>query len=153
MIYEVEGDLLTQEYTKYICHQTNCYMHNYNAASGLAYFVGKKWPFAHPYKNKKNITTLGTVNFVNVGEKIVVEMDAQFYPGPPSESGEDTAKERMNAFRRCLEKIKDAGVKTLAFPKYIGCGLAAGDWALYRQMLEDAFCGEDFQCYIVELKK
>lgn len=128
-------------------------MHNYNKASGLAYFIGEKWPLAHPYRDKKNITTLGTVNFVNVGEKIVVEMDAQYYPGPHDSEGVDSEENRIEAFKRCLEKIRNAGVKSLAFPKYVGCGLAAGDWEKYKRMLEDAFAGNEYSCYIVELKK
>ena len=42
---------------------------------------------------------------------------------------------RMECFRSALVKIEELNPRSVAFPKYIGCGLAGGDWNMYLQMI------------------
>jgi hypothetical protein len=61
----------------------------------------------------------------------------QVYPGSPIYSN-DTAEKRVNYFKSGLEKITwIKNVKCLAFPYFIGCGLAGGDWKVYSKILEE----------------
>lgn len=48
-----------------------------------------------------------------------------------------------NALRKCFEYIDDnypMATKVL-IPKYIGCGLAGGEWNIVSQMIEEVFFG------------
>ena len=69
---------------------------------------------------------------------------AQFAPGKPGyyykdvtrvHGLKDDAVERLAWFRASLrdfeEQIRDLGVRSIAFPKYIGCGLAGGNYEAY----------------------
>ncbi len=52
----------------------------------------------------------------------------------------DDAKQCQDWFRRGLERLGQRAiqlnVKTMAFPFRIGCGLAGGDWIVYKQMID-----------------
>ncbi len=66
----------------------------------------------------------------------------KFYQGVISEAGlRDDADQRLNWFTLSLRNLRTQidilGIKTLAIPKYIGCGLAGGDPNLYKIILDD----------------
>lgn len=151
MIFNLKGNILTQNLCKVICHQTNCISHKTEKVAGLAKSISDKWEHAHPYKNRQSPHTMGTISFVDVKDKIIIEMDAQYYPGKPIYKN-DTKELRVEAFKRCLKKIVDSGIKKLAIPKNIGCGLAGGDWDVYCSILKEYFMESDIDCYIFELE-
>ena len=78
----------------------------------------------------------------------VVCMFAQWAPGKPGHfdryypsSHNDTALNRLQWFCQCLREIdenKDIDGLPIAFPYNIGCGLAGGNWSLYREALDHA---------------
>ena len=48
----------------------------------------------------------------------------------------DTADQRVHWFKNCLNELgtcKD--LQTIAFPERIGCGMAAGDWRIYLDLI------------------
>ena len=66
-------------------------------------------------------------------------MYAQYEPGKPSRSGEDSQEMREAWFRRCLGLIGERiqGLESIAFPWQVGCGLAGGDWKVYEGMIKE----------------
>ena len=66
-------------------------------------------------------------------------MYAQYEPGKPSRSGEDSQEMREAWFRRCLGLIGERieGLESIAFPWQVGCGLAGGDWKAYEGMIKE----------------
>lgn len=61
---------------------------------------------------------------------------AQFDKGKPKNNGFDSSSQREEWFHQCmLSIIKLEGVKSIAFPYQIGCGLAGGNWENYYKMI------------------
>ena len=45
---------------------------------------------------------------------------------------------KINYFKKCLQQLDKLKLDTpVAMPFQIGCGLAGGDWTIYKQMLEE----------------
>jgi uracil-DNA glycosylase len=62
-------------------------------------------------------------------------MFAQRNPGGPKKG--DTKEDRLRWFEDCLKKIGAIkNLRSIAFPENIGCGLAKGDWKMYKRRLE-----------------
>lgn len=76
--------------------------------------------------------------------KPIINLYGQIYPGRAKAILQDSAEDRLGYFKQALDKIYQAlelevkGDETinLAFPKYIGCGLAGGVWANYEEALK-----------------
>lgn len=133
-----------------IAHQTNCVT---TSAQGLARTIFTMYPGCDTYSSRMKFSEPGTITVHVVDEqKIVVNMNAQMYPGKPSYEEiplykKDGMIDRLVWFRQCLEKILPLFTgdhalpghqipKSIAFPAGIGCGLAGGHWPTYRQELE-----------------
>jgi len=152
----VEGDILKSN-ESYIVHQCNCITVN---SYGLAKSINTKYPWANLYSKRKKIgnTNYGTVDTRDIpgtikicssplGNKNIICMFAQYNPGKPKLSksldniidNEDTSFNRSKWFTECLDKIAKElpNVKTFSFPFYIGCGLAGGNWVLYKKHLDN----------------
>ena len=89
-------------------------------------------------------------NLTSHPPKYVACLLAQFAPGKPGKFYKDyvrahgftdNAEQRLLWFCECLEALKveivERGIRSVAFPKYIGCGLAGGDARTYRTTLDD----------------
>jgi hypothetical protein len=64
----------------------------------------------------------------------VINMFAQLGPGRPKPR--DTVAQREAWFLSCLQEISQLeGLKSIAFPYQVGCGLAGGNWERYERML------------------
>ena len=66
-------------------------------------------------------------------------MMAQYFTGKSNKLGirsEDPVRRKL-WFKDCLTQMerRRPKFKQLAFPKDIGCGLAAGDWPTYKSMI------------------
>ena len=48
-----------------------------------------------------------------------------------------------------IEKFAKENNLTVAFPGYIGCGIAGGDWTTVLDILDDVFSGSTVKCTIV----
>jgi len=131
MIKEIDGNILDCD-SQYIAHQCNC--KSVGQAAGLAESIFNKYPETNIYK--ENIDRK-TGEIIVIGK--VINMLSQCYPGKPSSWGDiDNRDARLRYFRECLDRIsKIDGIKSLAFPYKIGCGLAGGDWVEYKKEIEN----------------
>src|SRR5271169_146147 len=146
LIYRT-GDVLTSK-EDYIVHQCNCIT---TTSAGIARVIGSKFPYAAPYSNRRpnpsnpsrclaeDISKPGTIQVWRspTGDTPnFIGLYAQYDPGKPS--GEDSESARQEWFRYCLTLIeKVSGVKSIAMPWQIGCGLAGGNWKVYEEMIRE----------------
>jgi O-acetyl-ADP-ribose deacetylase (regulator of RNase III) len=132
MLIEKDGDLLESD-AQYIVHQCNCVS---SSSAGIAKFIFNKYPDSNIYKTRTEPSTPGTIQ-VCEGERGIINLFGQYYPG--SSSFDNDSKElRISWFKECLNEIyrmRDK-IKSIAFPHGIGCGLAGGDWELYKQFIK-----------------
>jgi O-acetyl-ADP-ribose deacetylase (regulator of RNase III) len=154
MIKIITQDLLTMD-TKYIAHQCNSLS---NKASGIANAIFRKFPYSDIYSQRPypyeptgldlpgNITVRGN----GKDQRLIINCIAQWYPGKPN-GFKDSQKQREVWFQECLNKIKAIkDLDSIAFPAFIGCGLAAGNWDHYYKMIEDF--SENIDVIICKLK-
>lgn len=117
----------------------------------------------------------GTIEVVTVSDSIpnprpkyVACLFSQFSPGKPNQYYQDivsahgftdNAEQRLTWFRECLVNFKNfcdpSEIKSIAFPKYIGCGLAGGDYNLYQKALNEFIEGlpNEISIYIVNFNQ
>jgi len=118
-----------------------------------------KYPSVDIYKMRDHHSIPGSAIKMKIDDsekedlnpKYVVHMFAQYYPGKciiPT----DDAESRIEWFEECLTDISSQNmIKSIAFPKRIGCGLAGGDWDIYRECLKNfAQKNPHIQVYIVD---
>eukprot|EP00939_MAST-03C_sp_MAST-3C-sp1_P001785 g1785.t1 len=158
----VRGDLL-EAGEQYIVHQTNC---RTNYALGLAKHIFKKWPHADCYSERKPwvkgkvYSTPGTIDVrkqrrpgsldTSDESRGVINLFGQDMPGTIEKElrGKIVGKKKRAAaskeqrrlwFASAVRDIatKIPGIKSVAFPFEIGCGLAGGDWAVYYDLIRD----------------
>jgi len=107
--------------------------------AGLSRAITEKFPYADFYSKREKPSIPGTIKVLGnkkKGERYVCAMFAQKFPGKP-DSG-DTAKQREKWFEKCLSKISALkGLKSVAFPYRIGCGLAKGEWRTYFRLIQE----------------
>lgn len=87
-------------------------------------------------RNKDKIKgTPGTITI----SKPVINLLAQRYPGIAY--WPNGKLQRVKWFKMCLLQIKTSFSfhkdVSIGFPYRIGCGLAGGDWTIYKKILED----------------
>ena len=136
MIKIIKGDLLEAK-EQYITQQTNCCS---QSASGLAYYLFHKFPYANTYRNRFEEDVPGTIIICGNGldKRYVINMNAQYTTGGPKYISIDTSEIREVYFQQCLDQIsKIENLESIAFPYLIGCGLAKGNWNNYFNMLND----------------
>lgn len=128
------GDILDAN-DQYIAQQCNCTTSNYK---GLSLYILKKFPWADFYKTSYRVPgTIVVKGDEKLNQRYVIGMFAQKQPGPPKYSN-DTDELRIEWFQICLNEIaKIPNIKEIGFPFKIGCGLAGGEWKIYRRMLEE----------------
>ena len=149
-----EGDILYINGVDAICHQVNCLTVK---AHGLSANIAMRYPWGDIYskripigtRNLATIRTRGTPGDVTIfgdgsGFNIVC-LKAQWEYGKcfrsfrkPIAPYYDTTDNRERWFQQCLNKLGERiDIQTIAFPEYIGCGLAGGDWKKYLGLIKD----------------
>lgn len=146
------GNLLDSN-AQYIAHQCNCIS---TGSAGLAKAIFSKFPYSDVYTDRKEDDILGEIKICGNGkdQRYVINMFSQYYPGICKyPGGKDSSEMREKAFQKCLNKIsKIKGIRSIAFPHTIGCGLAGGLWANYEKMIENFACDNFLiDVYVVEL--
>lgn len=135
VLHEIEGDLLETE-IQVIAQQCNCIT---KTGRGLALKIKRRFPWADFYSQRTEPSRLGTIELRGSSlrrERYVVGMYAQWYPGRAKSRGRDTSEERHRHFQSCLNRItRLRGLREVAFPFRIGCGMAGGEWEIYRAMI------------------
>lgn len=129
------GDLLQQPDLTHIAHQANLY-HTFGA--GLAAEIGRLWPHAAeadcrtPYGAEAK---LGTYSLAD-GAPAVVNLYSQsaWRPGPL------TDYVALETALRALERsLRDRAGVRVGLPHRLGCGIAGGDWARVREVIDAVF--------------
>lgn len=153
MIHYVKGNLLDSD-CDYICHQVNC---QGVMGSGIAKQIRERWPRVYEsykhfvdYHNRHGMGLLGHIVIVDViGDRHVVNMFAQDFYGYDGRRFTS-----YDAFAQCLMRIKPyvQGMRSIGFPKNIGCGLGGGNWKVISALIEEIL-GDDSEVYIYELEE
>lgn len=155
MIVNKKGDLLKSDDCMAILHQTNtlgC------MGGGIAKQIREYWckEVYEPYRRVclDNINTtnlLGKIQVLKTNEKpieYVINLFGEISFGrnnAPFPNGRHTD---YDALRTCLLKVKkwcmEKNVLSVGMPKYLGCGLAGGDWdGVVYPMIEEIFGGDE----------
>ncbi len=122
---EINCDLLEID-TQYIAHQCNCVS---TYSKGLAKEIFKKYPESNVYITGESRIP-GTISI----KGRIINMFAQLHPGSPR--ADDSREDRHRWFVSCLNEIRKIfHLKSIAFPNMIGCGLAGGNWTIYRSFI------------------
>lgn len=85
----------------------------------------------------------GTIQVDKSDDKTVIHLFGQWLPGKPGKpynyptTYSDTYSDRILFFKNCLKELDNLELDTVAMPYQIGCGLAGGNWDIYRKLLED----------------
>lgn len=137
MYLETIGNLMDYYQNYYLVHQCNC---KSTSCLGLAKTIFKKYPEANSYITNR-VRIPGKVEIIGP----IINLYGQIYPGRARTNSNDSYDYRLNYFKQGLRDIcltLDSNTTiNLAFPKYIGCGLAGGVWANYEKILME-FEGE-----------
>jgi hypothetical protein len=167
MLTKIKGDITKVE-SNYICQQCNCIAVRPHGLSKTIADVLKVCPYSRRrgiYNQniavKSDRPPVGSILTEKspIKDVSVICMFAQFCYGKPevynvvNENIDDSYTKREIYFQKCLNRInkkikKDA---VIAFPKYIGCGLANGNWKVYRKMIKKF--SEERNVIIVEWNK
>lgn len=153
-VKEYQGDLLEAN-VEAIIHQCNCMTQNY---SGLAATIFNKFPEANTYSSNPDPSQFGGYRVFKVENqpfKSIVNLYTQLFPGSAGRvygSIQDSVDARLSAFRDALsDYIAEHNPSSVAMPKYIGCGLAGGNWSQYHAaIIEVAGWHVDTEFHIVE---
>jgi hypothetical protein len=145
----ITGNLLDASET-FLCHQCNCVT---NRAAHLAYSVFKRFPYSNIYVGRQKPDEPGTIFIDGDGRELryVISMLAQYYPGQsnPRNISLDGYDSRLRYFRDCLRLMEDLK-GSFAFPFFIGCGAAGGDWNRYLPLIEKFAVNRDVTLYRLE---
>ena len=129
----IRGNLLLVN-TTFIAHQCNC---ETSRAQGLAYTIFRKFPHTNTYTSG-SMRHVGTIDVFRAPTLYeghgVINMYAQRSPGRAGRE-HDTASHRAHWFRQCLHAMVMLRTESIAFPCYIGCALAGGEWHRYHRMI------------------
>lgn len=161
MIVNKKGDLLKSKDCTAIIHQTNamgC------MGAGIAKQIKAHWfkEVYEPYRrlcldniNTKNL--IGKIQVLKTNDESIEYIINAFgeysFRNSPFPNGRHTD---YDALKECFSKIKEwcreKNVFNIGMPKYLGCGLAGGDWdgvvyPMIQEMFED---DEDITLYIYE---
>lgn len=147
LTYKSADLLIAKE--EYIIHQCNCVT---TRAVGLAQDIATKYPYASPYafrRHNRNQPSRCIPEDISKPGTFQVWRDpkgngpqfigfySQYNPGKPH-GKEDSYEVREEWFRQCLDAIKEIeGLRSVAFPWKIGCGLAGGKWEVYERMITE----------------
>jgi len=136
MLKVITGNILSAE-EQYIAHQCNCVT---TTSAGLAKIIFTKWTHAECYYIRWAPDKPGTIEVRGDGKyhgRLIINMFAQYNPGKPPSADDplDGFQARKKYFIMCLNEIKKLNPVSIAFPLYIGAGMAGGDHNFYKSAL------------------
>ena len=157
MVREEVGNLVTGKYPVF-CHQVNC---KGVMGAGIAKQIRNNYPEVYrEYKFlcSNGVASLGMIQPVLTSDgRICINMFSQF------SYGRDGQHTNYDAFKKCLDEIRNwaktaaVSFKTqgkdfvIALPKFIGCGLAGGNWNVILSIIEDFAVGFPYDIVLVRL--
>ena len=136
-----DGDLLTSN-ADIICHQVNPYA----MGAGIAKQIKEKYPRVYQkFKeaSDKGLIKLGTCQVIKTNpgsenNKLVANLCGQ-------EKISNTGERCTNyegiycALKKLADYCKTNNIQSVAFPKYMSCGLGGADWWIIVAMIESVF--------------
>lgn len=152
MIIEEHGDLLKKD-VQIKVHQVNC---QGVMGSGLAKKIRDLYPIV--YNKYKECCSKRTPNELLGGIQIIAVDDTHYYCNLFGQLnyGRGKLQTDYKKFEQALYLLNNYvinhNIVSIAFPKYIGCCLAGGDWSIVYNLIQKYF-GEnckDITCYIIE---
>jgi len=155
MIINIKNDLLKQQEAEAIAHCANCFC---TMGSGIAFQIKNKIPeaYASDLKTiKGDKSKLGSFSFSeiknfkeNLSIKYVYNLYGQYY------YGRDSRKLNYEAIYTAIELMRndcmEKNIKTVGFPKNMGCMLAGGNWQIVSKMIEVIYENTPITVYICE---
>jgi len=141
----IKGDISTSP-DPVIAHGCNC---KGGFGSGVAGVVARKWPKARvEYKKVVRPTSLGNIQVVNCGSKVIVNMFTQLTYG---RTGKHVDYEAVDD---CMVKLRTYAELNLhdavSIPR-IGAGLGGGNWREIERIIREAWNGCDIALNIYSL--
>lgn len=157
MISEIEHDLLTYD-VDVIAHCANCFC---TMNSGIAKRIRSDLPEAYAAdglttagdKNKLGKFSVAKISNSNISTNIkyVYNLYGQYY------YGRDSRKLNYESIYTALESMSNdlysKDVKSVGFPKNMGCMLAGGNWKIVYTMIETIFDETPFVVTICSYNK
>ena len=154
------GNLVTGNYPVF-CHQVNC---KGVMGAGVAKQIRDCYPEVYrDYKHlcRQGEARVGDIQIVNTtDDRICVNLFAQYG------YGRDRQYTNYEAFMKCLIRLQSylfapyqmnrfdlVENKVVAFPMYIGCGLAGGDWKIMHNILKEFSEQIPWDVVLVKLKR
>ena len=129
-------DLLTlsSREAQLIAQQCNC---TASKGKGLSKSIADRFPYADFYSKRTQPSTPGTIEIAGKeGQRKIIALYAQYAPGKAYGWSGETPEERERWFAECLDRIgRIKNLRSIAFPMYIGCGLAGGNWSNYEALI------------------
>lgn len=131
-----------------IANQVNC---KFVMGGGVALALKKKWPIVYnnyiemgkQYKKTSN-EWLGTCQIIKIDQnRYVANLFGQ------DDLGYGKCYTNYEALETALKElalqVEYIGLKTIAFPWFISCGLAGGDWNIVKPLIEKTFENLDIE--------
>ena len=154
MFTELKTDLLTAEVDA-IAHCANCFC---TMGSGIAKQIKEKLPEAFLVDSKTqpgDRSKFGKFSCAEITQpkiktpvKFVYNLYGQFY------YGKDSRKLNYESIYTSLESMRhdcvSRPIRSVGFPKNMGCMLAGGDWNIVLSMIHSVFDESPFNVYICE---
>jgi len=139
MIKYLKGNVLDAK-TDVIAHQVNC---KGQMGGGVALQIKNQYPevFDLYYSLCKESgykkLLLGTMQLCKTKKKLIANLFGQYdCGGSELLTDYDALKTSMKNLSKNMEEL---GLKSVAFPDMIGCGLAGGERAVVLEMIEEVF--------------
>ena len=155
MIKNLKGDA-TKQVNTFLCHQTNCCG---VMGAGIAKTIKQNILTPEQYSEYVNLCNtraaaalLGTVQYFSCPNNVIVaNCFAENIPGACSCDTE------YHKLFDCLQNVRDKAMEyahgdmSVTIPKFIGCGLAGGNWNIvYPKILVPLFADSEITLNIVE---
>lgn len=139
-----------------LVHQVNCAG---RMGSGIAKTIREAYPIVYQeyrdfYSQNKEISKLlGSINIVKVSNKrAVCNLFGQIYYG--YDGKRYTSYDALtNAFEKLRDFCSEYGLKKIAIPKNMGCGLGGGNWAIVSAIIFETFKETNLEIEIWELSE
>lgn len=138
-----------------IAHQVNC---KGVMGAGIAKQIKEKFPtvfdgykaFCDENNNDKDLL-LGNAQLIQINDDVYV--CNLFGQNTYNAKTKQTNYLALSlALYKMLKQMENLGIKNVAIPHKIGCGLGGGDWTIVKNMIEEAFKDHpNINCYICEL--
>lgn len=151
MLCNEKGDLLESDCTV-IMHQANCFK---TMGAGIAKSIAEKYPEAHLADKSLPLSPtqrLGKFSYAKAEDgKTVVNLYGQYNYGQGIQTDYDSLESAIHQFFTKAREDSSVNLEKVGVPYKMGCGLAGGDWAIVKSILNRQSEFHKVIIYIYEL--